>query len=74
MSIRMKPPKSSFKYVSIDRKSNGWYYVASIQIDGKLVKKYFDCERDAGKCVDMNLIQRGLEPINVLKRVNNKES
>lgn len=48
--------------------SNAWYYVASIQIDGKLVRKYFDNERDAGKCVDMNLIHRGLEPINVLRK------
>lgn len=70
MAIRTKPPKSAYKYVSIDRKTNGWYYVASIQIDGKSVKKCFDNERDAGKCVDMNLIQRGLEPINVLKKIN----
>lgn len=72
MPIKMKPPKSTFKYVSTTRNSNGWYYVASIQIDGKAVRKYFDNERDAGKCVDLNLIQRGLEPINVLKKLNER--
>ena len=70
MALKIKPPKSAFKYVGVSHSSNAWYYVASIQIDGKLVKKYFDNERDAGKCVDMNLISRGLEPINVLKKVN----
>jgi hypothetical protein len=70
MSIKIKPPKSEFKYVSVSHSSNAWYYVASIKIDGKLVRKYFDNERDAGKCVDLNLIQRGLEPINILKKIN----
>lgn len=73
MSIKIKPEKSKYKYVSIERKQSAWYYVASIQIDGKLVKKCFDNERDAGKCVDLNLIQRGLEPINVLKKKYNND-
>jgi hypothetical protein len=72
MAIRIKPPKSSMYLVTTTRSQNAWYYVATIILDGKRIRRYFDNERDAGKCVDMNLIARGLEPRNVLKRLNNK--
>lgn len=59
-------------YVSLSRSNGRWYYVATIVLNGKRTTRYFENEHDAGKCVDMNLISRGLEPKNVLKRLNNK--
>jgi hypothetical protein len=67
MAILTKPEKSKYKHVYVVRAQGKWYYQSSIFVDGKHTTRNFDNEHDAGKCVDMNLIARGLQPVNVLK-------
>ena len=60
--------------VTRDKSSGKWYFVAKIMRKGeKLYKTYPYTEegaRDAAKAVDMFLIRKGYEPVNILKRKN----
>jgi hypothetical protein len=67
MALLTKPEKSKYKYVYVIKSYGRWSYQASIIVNGKHTTKNFDNEHDAGKCVDLNLIGRGLQPVNVLK-------
>lgn len=61
-----KHVKSKYKYVSGINVSGNIYWCISIN---GVSKTSFKTEYDAAKAVDVILIRRGKEPINVLKRV-----
>ena len=60
---------SKYNGVSYNNRREKW--IARITIDGEFVEAGgHEHERDAAKAVDMALIRRGKQPINILKPLN----
>lgn len=65
MQITKVAGKSKYKYVLKILKSNGMY---AYQISVHGICRVFKTEREAALKVDMILIEKGKEPVNILKR------
>jgi len=57
--------KSKYKYINIKRVGVKTYYFVNLP---RVTKDSFTTEREAAIAVDIILINRGKEPVNILKR------
>jgi len=60
--------KSKYKGVYIIDQNQTIQYKAYMTINGKTLRKIFNSDTEAAKCIDMFLIRNGKNPVNIIKR------